>query len=302
MPPSRDIEKYFGTAATNELGIKRYLARVFFVYDVLNEFVVGYNIGTMSVGEKPSLMKCLNEHTIKKSVLLLDRGFGNYCTVFELTERNQFFCIRLPINNSNFARMMLKKKGKDIITEWLPSQKEKENSKANKHLKVRVVKVRLDTGETELLVTNLLDQKRYSTKDISGLYQLRWKVEEAFKNFKPKMKVEQFGCRKAEGVLQEFFAHIFCLNMVALTSIEATKRIVSKTKHRRLKYRYNWKNAYRFFRSNIIKFLGSQSIFKTLNQLINQIANSITAIKPDRKFIRDLRHKNKRGRITQFNK
>lgn len=302
LPPSKDIEKYFGTAATNDLGVKRYLARVFFIYDVLNEFVVGYNIGTMSVGEKPSLMKCLNENTIKNSVLLLDRGFGNYCTIFELTERNQFFCIRLPINNSNFAKMMLKKKGKDSIAEWLPSQKEKGNSKANKPVKVRVVKVRLDTGETELLVTNLLDYKKYSTKDFSGLYQLRWKVEEAFKNFKPKMKVEQFGCRKTEGVFQEFFAHVFCLNMIALSGIEANKIIVLKTKHRRLKYKYNWKNAYRFFRSSIIKFLASQSILQTLNQLINQITNSITAIKPDRKFMRDLRHKNKRGRITQFNK
>ncbi|MEM8566762.1 MAG: hypothetical protein AAGF85_09900 [Bacteroidota bacterium] len=43
-------------------------------------------------------------------------------------------------------------------------------------IKVRIVKVVLDTGETELLITSLLDQAEDTTGDIKGLYHLRWGV------------------------------------------------------------------------------------------------------------------------------
>jgi hypothetical protein len=263
----------------------------------------------MSFGEKTLLLQLLKETKTENSILLLDRGFGHFCTIAELINQEQLFCVRLPIKNSNFAMNMIKQDESDKIVEWYPSKKEKENCLANnlacRPIKVRVVKVTLSTGETELLVTNLLNQAKYSALEISELYHLRWKVEEGYKNLKPKMKIEHFGCRKTEGVYQEFFDHVFIINMVALAGLEANRIIEAKTKHRKHKYTYNWKNGYRFLRENILQLLKEEdggNVLKLLNRLINQIAGSTIAIKPNRSFVRDLKHKNKKGRITQFNK
>jgi len=69
---------------------------------------------------------------------------------------------------------MLQQDGNDMITTWNPSPKEKENSKKNglecAPIEVRIIKVKLKTGETELLVTSLVDQKKYSIEDINLHY------------------------------------------------------------------------------------------------------------------------------------
>lgn len=306
LPPSQDIEQYFSVHSKTDLGIKRYLARVFFFYDVLNDFVVEGKLSRMEKGEKTNMLECLETIEDLNSILILDRGFGHFCTIKELIKQQRKFCVRLPCKNSNFAKSILEQPEDDLITFWHPSPKEKENAKRN-HLdydpiKVRVVKINLEDGETELLITNLYDTNEYTIEDMGGLYHLRWGVEEGFKNLKPKMKVEQFGCRKTEGIFQEFYAHIFCLNMVGLMGSIARKEIEKKTAHRKWKYKYNWQNAYRFLREKIIRFLLFDNIEYLLDRLIAQISSSIVAVIPDRRFVRDTRNRNKQGRITQFHK
>jgi hypothetical protein len=306
LPPSKDIEESFGAYAITDMGVKRYLARVFFIYDVMNDFVVECKLSTMGDGEKTLMTQCLEGIDSQGNVLVLDRCFGNFTTIKELANRQIKFCVRLTANGSNFAKKAMGHEEEDFITVWEPSKKEIENSRKNGldrgPIKVRVTKVKLKTGETELLVSNLFDQQRYTALDMGELYHLRWGVEEGFKNLKPKMKIEQFGCRKSRGVFQEFYAHIFFMNMVSLAGNAATDGIAQKTKGRRLKYKYNWKNAYRFLREKIIGFLWCEDIQKLLGLLIAEITSSIVALKPDRLFPRDTRDSNIKGRITQFNK
>ena len=306
LPSSRNIEDSFGIHAITDLGVKRYLARIFFIYDVLNDFVVEGRLSNMSIGEKPLLFESLESINDPNSIIILDRLFGNFCTIKELINQHRKFCIRLSCINSNFAKNMLKQKGNDVITLWKPSPKEQENANKNNldytPIKIRVSKINLENGEIELLVTNLYDKEKYSIEDIGELYNLRWGVEEGFKNLKPKMKIEQFGCRKSEGILQEFYAHIFCINMVSLVGNIANEQIKGKTSHRKWEYKFNWKNAYRFVREKIIKLLFLKHIGKLLDKLIAEVSCSLVPIKPDRFFPRDLKHKNKKGRITQIHK
>ena len=46
-----------------------------------------------------------------------------------------------------------------------------------KRLKVRLVRVRLSTGEWEVLVTSLLDEARYPNAEFLALYGKRWGIE-----------------------------------------------------------------------------------------------------------------------------
>jgi hypothetical protein len=42
---------------------------------------------------------------------------------------------------------------------------------------VRFVRVKLKTGEYEVLVTNLLDEVQFPTEDFLDIYHMRWGVE-----------------------------------------------------------------------------------------------------------------------------
>lgn len=306
LPTSKDIEEYFGVYSVTNKGVKRCLARIFFFYDVMNDFVVRGNLSKMEDGEKTLMLQCLETMPADKSILILDRGFGHFCTLKELMDGQRVVCVRLSCDTSNFAKQALTGQEDDFITEWVPSSKERGNSRKNgldcTPIKVRIVKIRLNTGEVELLATNLYDQQEITTEDLSELYHLRWGVEEGFKNLKPKMKIEQFGCKKTEGIFQEFYAHIFCMNMIGLTGSIANRKITDKTKHRRHRYKYNWKNAYRFLREKILHFFQLQEIGQWLDSLIEEIITSVVAIKPGRSFARDMDARNKKGRITHYNK
>ena len=116
------------------------------------------------------------------------------------------------------------------------------------------------------------------------------------------MKIEQFGCKKTEGVFQEFYAHLFCMNMVGLTGGMANKEITVRTNHRKHRYKYNWKNAFRFLRGKILNFFLFNEIEQWLDSLIEEIITSVVAIIPGRSFNRDMEACKKKGRITHYNK
>ena len=52
LPSSKDIETYFGVYSITDMGVKRYLARVVLLYDVLNDFIIDGKLSRMSKGEK----------------------------------------------------------------------------------------------------------------------------------------------------------------------------------------------------------------------------------------------------------
>ena len=130
------------------------------------------------------------------------------------------------------------------------------------------------------------------------LYGMRWGVEEGFKKLKPKMKLEQFGCRRHEGVYQEFYAHIFMMNLVTLIGNDAEEAIAAKTNERKLKYKYNWQNAFRFVRNKFISIFSLGDLKAALEWIISQVVNSLVAIKADRNYTRNIGGKRK-PRYTQ---
>ncbi len=291
LPSSQEIAAHFGTHSSKKTGVCNYLARTFLFYDLLNDIVLQADLSPMSVGEKSMLAAGIDK-LAWNDLLILDRGFGDFTTLQRLI--GQPFCIRMSVKQSNFARRVMADKRTDFVCQWNPSQKEASNTR--KHgmdpisMKVRVTKVELSSGETELLVSNLFEEK-ITARDLAGLYHKRWGVEEGYKNLKAKMKIEQFAAKKSQGIYQEFYAHIFMMNMVAALKNQADKAIQQQTHHCRHDYKCNWKNAYRYFREVITEFLWWEKANQILEELLNKIKRSIIAIRPDRTFPRDMRHR-----------
>lgn len=297
LPASNQIKDYFGIHSTNKDGINNCLAQIFMLYDACTGFVINGRISKMGDSERTLLKDCLVDFPVTKAIFLLDRGFGHFHVCKRFLNSKRDFCIRISSSGSLFGKQITKEPSSNFLICWKPSRKERKT--CLKHgldiepITVRVSKIKLKSGEIELLVSSLYEMGTYSLADMKELYRLRWAIEEGFKKLKPKMKLEYFGSRKPDGIFQEFEAHLFMINLVAIMGNAAQQAVETKCGKRKLKYRYNWQNAYRFVRNKIISLLRLCDIDSLIHQLIELIASSIIAIKPDRSFPRSPLRKNK---------
>jgi hypothetical protein len=297
LPASRQMKDYFGIYSTSRSGTKSCLAQIFMLFDVLTDVVVDGRISKMEDSEKTLLKNCLTDLPVTKSIFILDRGFGYFNVCKRFLDQKRDFCIRVSGSNSAFGKAISEDLSHDFLTHWIPSEKERMTCRAHgqnyEPIQLRVSKVKLPSGEIELLISSLYDMQVYSLNDIKELYRLRWGVEEGFKKLKPKMKLEHFGSRKPEGIFQEFEAHLFMMNMVALVGNVAQETVRDKCNGRLLSYKYNWQNAFRFVRDKIIELINKVKVMQSINKLIRLISTSIVDIKPNRSFPRVELRKNK---------
>lgn len=297
LPPSKQIKEYFGIHSSNDDGINNCLAQIFMFYDVCTNLVIDGRISKMEDAEKTLLKNSLIDLPVTHSIFLLDRGFGQFHICKRLLDQQRNFCIRISNSASTFGSHALKNPSNDFITLWTPTEKERKTCKESgvkcEPIKVRVSKIELKTGEIEVLVSTLYDMATIRLGDMCELYSLRWGIEEGYKKLKPKMKLEQFGSRKPEGIFQEFEAHLFMMNLVSIIGKVAQEDVEEKCSKRKLKYKYNWQNAYRFIRNKMVNILNLLDVESLIEQLITLITSSVVAIRPDRSFPRSPLRKNK---------
>lgn len=302
LPPSKQIKDYFGVYAEKGKGIKSCLAQVLLFYDVCSEVVIKGSISKMSDSEKVLFKDCLPDLPLNKSIFILDRGFGHFNICKYLMTQKRDFCIRLGTSQSNFNKHIMGSVLHDFITVWAPSESEKRTCTSYGQdcnaIKVRVSKIRLKSGEIEILISSLFDTNLFTTADISTLYGMRWGIEEGFKKLKPKMKMEHFGSRKPEGIFQEFQAHIFMMNMVAIMGMNAQDKITKKMSIRKMAYKYNWQNAFRFIRKHMVKLIVYQEVEILIDKLTELISRSVIPIKKGRSFER-VTFKKRKNRMHQ---
>jgi hypothetical protein len=302
MPSSSKIKKHFGIFSVSGEKTTTCLSNACMLYDVLSGLVLDSVIAPISIGESMLIIPLLKNLKISNALILLDRGFGYFSMIKLLFMNRLSFCIRLKASQSDFAKKALANSSDDFITEWFPSEMERTTTRNQgmdiSPITVRVTKITLKSGEIELLVSSLLDLSAITSTQISELYQLRWAIEEGYKNLKPKMKLEQFGCRHYKGIYQEFYAHIFMLNLTSLLGNQAQKQITQRTRKRKFDYQYNWQNAFKFVRNKFISLIKLIDIQIIIDEILTKINNSITAIRHGRSFERIKHHKQK-NRYTQ---
>lgn len=298
IPVSKQTTSYFGTFAESKGGSKTVMANACMLYDVLSNFVLRPSISTTKKSEFSLMQAMLTDFVPKHSILILDRGFSYFHVYKTLMNNGLNFCVRQKIDPAQCSsKLISSNNSSDFITEWIPSEAGTATCKKyglnSDPIKVRITKIRLPSGELEVLVSNLYDFDLIDIDDMKKLYHYRWNIEEAFKQLKPKMKLEQFGSRKPDGVFQEFYAHLIMLNLTSLIAMEAEPIIEEKAVHRKLTYKYNRTNAYKFIKETLVDLFYSMDIQGIMDKLIQKISGSLVSIRPNRSFTREHRFKRK---------
>jgi len=301
LPSSEELLVKYGCHHINSIGTKIPQARTSFLCDVLNFITIDAQIESFKVGEQQMFESHLA--SIGRGDLLTgDANYGHFRILKATMETKADFCIRMS-KSTNFIKTFLESGEIDTILEWVPSPKTIENCKAHNidpsPFKVRLIRIELSETETEVLAISLLDKNRYSYGCIKELYDKRWVAEEEIKKFMQRLVIEFFSSIKENGVLQDFYANIFMLNLVSFLAQPVVDKIYESSGCCKYRKQINWTAALGDVRQRLsLLFLRSiDRIDSILKSCWKSFMINTESVKPGRKFPRDKRKKGSRQKV-----
>lgn len=232
-------------------------------FDILNEIIVDTQISPYDASEYILSLMHL-EKTKKNDILLYDRGYGAIWFFYYHILKRRDFVIRIH---------------RDFIPETDQFWESKENSKiiqimlcpltskeqleklglSFKPFKLRLVKVKLDNGEIEVLATSLLDEDKYPTYIFKGLYNYRWGIETNYDHLKNNVEIENFTGLSPLAIKQDFYANAFIVNLQSIIARDVKLEIKNEKKEAKYKYKVNRNLSLGFMKDRVIQILMSDN-------------------------------------------
>lgn len=298
LPRIEVITSYFGAWKPRQ-GDECPMARVSQMFDPLNKLSVDAIIEPKETGERElAAFHCLK--LMPTDLLLLDRGYPAYWLFNLILSLNSNFCARVQLKRWKVVRKFYHSGMKEKIIE-LPSvptsiQKCKEFGLDTMPLKLRLIRIELENGATEILITSLIDSGAYPHEQFSELYHLRWPVEEDYKTMKQWIEIENFSGKSVLSVYQDFYARVFAKNMAAALAFQTWPVIEKNTRHRRYLYQPNFAQTLSKLKDVIpLLFIRTKNnVLKILNALVEIIVKTLEPVRPGRKFERDFNNRSGR--------
>jgi len=291
LPNSDEIKYKYGVFKYRDDGKAICMGRMLMVHDTLNHMTLAGSIDTMEESETSMLWRCLPGLDLKKNDLLVfDRYYASHLLFFYLDKRGAQFCFRMKKNWWKVVESFYNSgQTSTVVTLELPRKDRAQAADlgiTKTSLRCRLTRVELDGGETEILLTSLVNEEIFSVADTKELYGLRWPVEDAYKTFKHKVCIENFSGKSARSVLQDFYVKTFIMNLtaVAVRPInEALKKPSVKVKYT---YQVNLIEAIATMKRAVVSFFITKQIGKALKRLFERMSNITEPIRPGRKFKR----------------
>lgn len=289
LPITTELKKIYGeTKNQSDTGVVQ--SRVSVLYDVINNYVIEGVLSPLKIGEGKLAIKHLL-HVKENDLVIYDRGYPSFNLMYEHLKLNSNFLMRVKVGFSNITKEFIKSGKLSQIVDIYPGQHKTYNDKEydkNTSIKIRLVRIELPSGQTELLITSLLNSKKYSNKIFKELYFKRWAVETFYDELKNKLKVEHFSGYSNQSILQDFYAALFISNVQTLIVNEITDEINTETKGTKYSYKVNNNLSYGFLKNRIINlFFSNNGMDNTLKELRILFKKNLIPIRPNRVFQRD---------------
>lgn len=297
IPDTPETQAVYGYSENQIPGLKIAKAKMSELYDIENDLAISAKIDHYKTSERTLAKENIETmlsfgHNSVKNLILLDRGYPSLEIVHFLNEKKIDFLMRLK--KSTWEKEV-EKAGTDEKIEILINKGRKQELKKHNinlqmgdSVKIRLIKINLDSGEEEILATNL-ENEVLSPEDAKALYFKRWGIETNFGRLKSRLEIENFSGVKPLAIEQDFYASLFVSNMAAIIRIDAEEELKDKNINKNTKHEYAINNNILFgkLKNFLILLLLEENdeIKATLYQdFIQKIQRSVIPIRKNRKF------------------
>jgi hypothetical protein len=228
LPNDKPLLAYFGGGGANKGSPT---AQGSMLYDLLNDVVMHALIDPLKTDERAQArehikhLQGLASFEGGKELVIFDRGYPSKDLIQELMDK-KIDCL-----------MRVRTKFSTAIDALGPGDHQIELEHGKKRIPVRVIKLVLDSKETETLITSLTGT-RYSVEDFKWLYFKRWPIETKYDVIKKKLEIENFSGRLVDNIRQDFYATMTLANIAADFYREAQADVQTEQERKENKYQY----------------------------------------------------------------
>jgi hypothetical protein len=246
------------------------------LYDVLEDIIVDGRLYPYGHSERMAAkdhIQRLKALSIKgKNLIVFDRGYTAAWLYEEIASNGFYFLVRCKIGS---------RAGHDSRTDFMEHLKVQYTGNT---VPVRYIRFVLDTGEEELLATNILDPL-VTIEDFKKLYFLRWGLESKYLEAKEQMQLEEFSGYALRSVQQEIYINLLYMNLTSIMKHAADDEIRANSNPEN-KYEYQANRAFIIGRLKYLlpRMIINGHIRKTLEDFLNEAIKRRSQIQPDRKY------------------
>lgn len=303
---TKNVIEHFGTQDNQYVSIP--MARVMQLQDILNDITVWGDIRPIKESEQ-SIMAGRVSNLYKDSITLFDRGYPSYALIYLMNnqEAPRRFLMRCKAGFNKEVKQFLQSRKNSKVIKLSPTtaaiatlREQGYIVTAETTITVRMVKVKLSSGEVEVLLTNLYDEKLFTTEDLKYLYGLRWAIETTYSKQKNQQQMEQFSGHRVICIQQDYAAGLFVANLQSLVEKQCENYLHRVNKRRKYRYKINRNISWASLKHNIIKLFLNNEPEQILRQLQKAFERNIEPIRPGRQYPRRIKAKRLNGKYQTF--
>ena len=253
MPDTPELQAYFGQSKAQKSGCGFPIANVLTLFDAHSLMLLDLVISPFSTNDL-SRTPLLHGHIEAGDILIGDRGFCAYTHIALLLQRDAHAVFRahharelpfpaLPGPRERYGYNRHRRQRPELVrlintddqvieiskphnrSPWLSSE---QFAQVRAKLTVRTLRYRVEERGARsseiVLMTTLLDPKKYPAADIAELYRSRWQIEVNLRNLKQTLGMNSLHCKSVEGVTKEMLMFAVIYNAVCSIMVQAARR------------------------------------------------------------------------------
>lgn len=287
LPDTTELGEVFGWHGNQHNRVPS--ARMLLFFDVLNKIITDVHFHARTTSEFVIAMRAIAR--LPKDVLVIyDRGFASHLIPLLHIHYGTQCLIRIPVGFSNTVKTFVKSgKNQAIITESIQLKARLAMNElglfypATAKITYRLIRITLSTGETEVLLTTLLDKKRYYFQRFSQLYRRRWGVETCFFVLKSFFQLANFSAVKPDSCWQDIYSTLILYNIQSASLAAVQPKIDRINKRRIHDYQPNRNLSGGLLKRYLIEFFLKPvaDVEAAINRYFHQILQQLEPIRPD---------------------
>lgn len=295
LPNHPTVEKEFGLTPFGQNGeVLKPMARISMLYDLLNFTTLDAQIATFDTDERSLARRHLAMVNPSTDLLIMDRGYCGFNLAHDLQREGIDYCVRGREDWWPQVAQMLEDGETDKIVTIKKNQQFEMWPKMRlfyDELHCRIVIVDLPSGGIEILITSLVDQKKFPYETFVALYGLRWNIEEGYKLYKTRIGLEIFSGKTAQAIKQDFHAKVFTMTTMAVFAFPIEEQLKKEENNRKHTYKVNRTNALSLIKEMSIGIFIKKTIGAALKTFDNILKVTLEIVRPNRKNPRKKRQK-----------
>ncbi len=202
LPQTEELEKKYGYPVSYNRDKGLILGQLSCLFDLNNKLILDTSLEPYKTSERSQAIKHL-AYCNSRDLIILDRGYPSYEVISEIESKKSKYLMRCKSNANGEIVKFISSNLEDVIVDYkVPREKKKIYGKDSSE-KIRLIKIILKTGETEILMTNLLDKGKFPYSIFEELYFKRWGIETNYDVLKNILEIENLSSYKEKGILQD---------------------------------------------------------------------------------------------------